>query len=105
KQADDEHEEGDSISFIAYFDDFENVIALSKTDLGETLTTKLFSLDNKYYLYTEFPFEYYTEEDIDNAISIILEFDVEAQRTYYYLQEYGKEVISENVFEVLRKHF
>jgi len=105
KQADDEIEEGDSISFMSYFDDFENIISLSKKGLNHLSSTKLFSLDNKYYLYTEFPFEYFTEEDIDNAISIILEYGQEAQRTVHYVQEYGKEIISENVFEVLKKYF
>lgn len=97
--------ESDSISFVAYFTDFEDIISLSKTALPKNIESKLFKLDKNYYLNVEFPFEYFTEEEIDNSISIILEFAMESGRTIHYLQEYGTVLMEENVFEVLQKHF
>ncbi|MCU9612436.1 adaptor protein MecA [Caldibacillus lycopersici] len=101
----EELEEEDSISFMTYFNDFEDVLSLANLNWPAHTVTKLYSCDNKYYFYMEFPFEYFTEEDIDNVISVVLEYGLESQRTIHYLQEYGKEVISENVLEVLTKYF
>lgn len=105
KEENEEEYEEDSISFVAYFSDFEDLISLSKTTLPSYIGTKLFSYDNKYYLYIDFPFEYFTEEEIDNSISVILEYANESQRTVHYLLEYGKEIIKENVLETISKHF
>lgn len=97
--------EDDSLSFIAYFQDFEDLINLAKREWPEQLETKLYAFDNKYYLYMEFPFDEFTEEDIDDAISIILEYATESQSTIHYLNEYGKLVMDKNVFSTIKKHF
>ncbi len=107
-EADDDEtmaEDENSISLIAYFNDFEDIIALSKRPYPEKMLSKLFSLDGKYYLYLEFSFDDFTEDEIDNYLSVLFEYATESQRTIHYLQEYGNEIISEHVFEKIRQHF
>jgi Negative regulator of genetic competence (MecA). len=100
-----EPEEAQSAFFIAYFSQFEDLISLSKRPLPDTMETKLFALDGKYYLYMEFPYAHFTEEDVDNIVSTVLEYGEESERTVEYLEEYGKTVIDSNVFKVIRKYF
>lgn len=97
----DEH----SISFVAYFNEFDDLIPLAKRLNPEGAITKLYAVEYSYYLYIDFPFDVFTEEEIDDCLSIILEYSMESQRTIHFLQEYGKEIISENVFTVIRKYF
>lgn len=102
----EEEYEEDAVSFVVYFNDFEDVVSLAtKQSIPKGAQTKLFSLKDKYYLFVEFPYELFSEEDIDNHVSVILEYSIESQRTIHYLQEYGKEIISDDVFEVINKYF
>jgi|SRR5579875_1297447 len=96
-------EEG--LEFILAFKDFEDVISLSKRQGLDHLVTKLYYFEGKYYLYTEFPEELFAEDDIDDILSILLEYGYETQLTIHRIQEYGKEIIASDVFEVIRKHF
>lgn len=105
RQEDEEEEIEETLHFIVEFKDIEDVISLSKRPGLQSLTTKLYSLDQKYYLYIEFEDIYKQEEEITDILSLILEYGQESQTTIYYLMEYGKEIIAENVFDVLRKHF
>ncbi|MFE8700387.1 adaptor protein MecA [Cytobacillus sp. FJAT-54145] len=100
---DDSYE--DSLEFLITFKDFEDLISLAKRNILDTLQTKLFSFENKYYLHVEFPEDEFEEDEIDNSLSLLLEYGIEAQVTIYRVEEYGKLIIAENVFEELRKHF
>jgi adapter protein MecA 1/2 len=93
------------LEFILSFRDFEDVISLSKRPGLDNIVTKLYHFEGKYYLYTEFPEDSFEEDEIDDLLSILLEYGNETQLTVHRLQEYGKEIISENVFSELRKHF
>lgn len=93
------------LEFLLSFKDFEDVISLSKRPGLDDITSKLFVFENKYYLYVEFEEDIFTEDEIDDLLSILLEYGNESQLTIHRLEEYGKEVISENVFETLRTHF
>jgi adapter protein MecA 1/2 len=93
------------LEFILSFRDFEDVISLSKRPGLDNIVTKLYHFEGKYYLYTEFPEDSFEEDEIDDLLSILLEYGNETQLTIHRLQEYGKEIISENVFSELRKHF
>ncbi|MGD6855237.1 adaptor protein MecA [Bacillus infantis] len=96
----------DNLEFLLKFDDFEDIISLSKTSSLDSLATKLYSFENKYYLFVEFPDEEdLDEEQIDNALSILLEFGHETQTTIHRIEEYGKLIIDEDVFGELRKYF
>lgn len=94
-----------TLEFILAFKDFEDVIMLSKRSGLDDLVTKLYYFEGKYYLYTEFPEDIFEEDEIDDILSILLEYGYETQLTIHRIQEYGKEIISENVFETLREHF
>jgi adapter protein MecA 1/2 len=93
------------LEFLLYFKDFEDVISLSKRLGLDDFYTRLFSFENKYYLYVEFDEDLFNEEEIDNFLSILLEYGNESQITIHRLEEYGKEIIKENVFETIRTHF
>lgn len=102
--ADEESDEG-SLEFLLVFRDFEDIISLASRPGLDDIDTMLFAFDGKYYLYIEFNEDLFEEEDIDNLLSILLEYGEETQVTIHRIEEYGKSVISENVFSELRKHF
>lgn len=95
----------ETLEFLLSFNDFEDVIMLSKRVHLDELSTKLYFFEGKYYLYTEFSDEDIDEEDIDDILSIFLEYGNETPITIYRLEEYGKEIMTENVFAEIRKHF
>lgn len=97
--------EEESLEFLLAFKDFEDVIMLANRTGLDDLVTMLYYFEGKYYLYTEFPEEAFDEDEIDNLLSVLLEYGSETQLTIHRVQEYGKEIISENVFAELRKHF
>ncbi len=97
--------EEETLEFLLAFKDFEDVISLSNRAGLDDLVTKLYHFEGKYYLYTEFPEDLYEEEEIDDILSILLEYGYETQLTIHRIQEYGKEIISKDVFEELRKYF
>ncbi|KYD10635.1 MAG: adaptor protein MecA [Caldibacillus debilis] len=98
----EEDYDGEGFSFVAYFDDFEDLIALAKYPWEEVCCSKLFALEGKYYLYLEFAEDSFETEKL---LGRVLEYGRESNRTVHYLMEYGKEIISEDVFAVLKKHF
>ncbi|MCA1056735.1 adaptor protein MecA [Rossellomorea aquimaris] len=107
KQDDDENAEV-ALDFTLKFNEFEDAIALSKRlkDLAvEHLTTKLLAFENKYYLYVKFSEEHFSEEEIDNMLSILLEYADESRMTVHRLEEYGTTVIDQDVFDTLSAHF
>lgn len=97
--------EDEALEFLIAFKDFEDVIMLSKRGGLDDLITCLYFYENRYYLYTEFPEDLFEEDEIDDFLSILLEYGNETQITIHRLQEYGKEIISNNVFAEIRKHF
>lgn len=101
----DDLSEETSISFVTFFNDFEDLIALSTRPWPVDLKTKLFSYEGKYFLYLEFPFDAFTEEEIDDLLSVVLEHGTESQRTIHFLLEYGKEIMEEDVFNTINKYF
>ncbi len=94
-----------NLEFLLTFADFEDVISLSKSPGIDDLPTKLYSFEDKYYLFVEFPEDQFEEEDIDDKLSILLEFAYESALTIHRVQEYGRLIIDENVFQKLREHF
>lgn len=97
--------EEDTLEFLLAFKELEDLIMLSKRPGLDELVTTLYSFEGKYYLYTEFPEELFGEDEIDDILSILLEYGYETQLTIHRIQEYGKEIISDQVFVELRKHF
>jgi adapter protein MecA 1/2 len=102
-EEDDSYE--DNLQFLLTFHDFEDVIALSKRTVLDDLQTKLYAFENRYYLYVEFEEGQFEEDEIDDKLSILLEYAHESNLTIHRLEEYGRLIIDENVFQVLREHF
>lgn len=94
-----------SLEFLIAFNDFEDLISLSNRNILDSLVTKLYSFENNYYLYVEFPEEEFDEDEIDDCLSILLEYGAETQVTIHRVEEYGHLIISEHVFSELRKYF
>ncbi|WNS80048.1 adaptor protein MecA [Domibacillus sp. DTU_2020_1001157_1_SI_ALB_TIR_016] len=102
----DRSEEDDApLDFVLAFRDFEDVIALSNRGGLDYLTTSLYVHENRYYLFVEFADDRFQEEEIDDALSILLEYTHESRMTIHTLQEYGKCIMPENVFETVRQYF
>jgi len=97
--------EEETLEFLLAFKDFEDVISLSNRSGLDDLITKFYHFEGKYYLYTEFPEDLFEEDEIDDILSVLLEYGYETQITIHRVQEYGKEIISKDVFDELRKYF
>lgn len=97
--------EEESLEFLLAFKDFEDIISLSNREGLDNLDTKLYHFEGKYYLYTEFPEDLYEEDEIDDILSILLEYGYETQLTIHRIQEYGKEIMMKDVFAEVRKYF
>ncbi len=95
----------ESLDFLLVFQDFEDLIMLSKQPGLENLDAKLYHFEGRYYLYVEFPEDSIEEEEIDDILSILSEYGYETPVTIHRLQEYGKEILSENVFTEISKYF
>ena len=81
------------------------LLSLSNRGGLDDLLTMLYYFEGRYYLYTEFPEDLFEEDEIDDILSILLEYGYETQLTIHRIQEYGKEIISKDVFAEMRKHF
>ncbi|MCR2820986.1 adaptor protein MecA [Lederbergia panacisoli] len=101
EKADDEAE----LEFVLLFKDFEHLLALSKVHDVAEMETKLFSYENNYYLYVKFPEDVFDEEQIEDALSILLEYGTESNYTIHRIAEYGKNIIDLDVFSTLRQYF
>ncbi|MBP2241178.1 adapter protein MecA 1/2 [Cytobacillus eiseniae] len=101
----DELDLDENLDFLLTFADFEDVISLAKRGGLDSIPTKLYSFEGKYYLFVEFPEDEFEEEDIDNLLSILLEYGIETQKTIHRIEEYGHLIIDGEVFEQLRKYF
>ena len=97
--------EEEPLEFLLAFKDFEDVISLSNRAGLDDLLTKLYHFEGKYYLYIEFPEDLFEEDEIDDLLSVLLEYGYETQLTIHRVHEYGKEIITNDVFDELRKYF
>jgi adapter protein MecA 1/2 len=98
-------DEEESLEFLLVFNDFEDLIGLAGRPGLDDLQTKLFAYKDQYYLHVEFPEEMFTEEEIDNDLSVLLEYGKETNVTIYVLEEYGKVIIENDVFGTLQQYF
>ncbi|UZH07458.1 adaptor protein MecA [Heyndrickxia coagulans] len=96
--------DGDPLEQVLYFKDFEDLLALAKNVRMEDVSTKLYALEGKYYLYVRFP-EEETEEANDFKLSQLLEYSDLSSVTSHRLLEYGKLIINSNVFAKLNSYF
>ncbi|MEI5906535.1 adaptor protein MecA [Bacillus spongiae] len=94
-----------SLHFMLKFDEFDDVIALSNRIQEDLFSTSLYSFEDNYYLFVEFDDQEFSEEQIENTISILLEYASETSLTVHRLEEYGKIIINENVFSTIQQYF
>ncbi|WP_456275861.1 adaptor protein MecA [Bacillus sp. AK128] len=99
-----EEAEKESLQFLVRFRDFEDVISLSHRINLEDVQNSLFVYENSYYLFVEFN-EEVEEQNLDNILSLILEYGHESQLTIHRLEEYGKNIINEQALSVVNQHF
>ena len=102
---DEQAVEEEALQFVLVFQDFEDVVALSKTNGVHGVLTKLYSFENKYYLYVEFPEDEFEEDKIDNVLSILLEYSDESRVTIHRIEEYGSVIIPDDVFNTVNQYF
>ncbi|MBD7942955.1 MULTISPECIES: adaptor protein MecA [Psychrobacillus] len=87
------------------FENFEDVIGLSKKLEDLDFDTSLYHYNEKYYLHVAFDMDLVELEAILNTLSVISEFGQSTKTTIHIIQEYGKEIIANNVMEELNRHF
>jgi adapter protein MecA 1/2 len=92
------------LQFVIRFKNLEDLISLAHRRDFSNLNNRLFAFENQYYLFVEFT-EEDTDYDIDNLLSVLLEYGLDSQMTIYRLEEYGKEIIASNALATLAKHF
>jgi adapter protein MecA 1/2 len=97
-------EDEETLHFTISFKDIEDLISLAHRADFTNVKNRLFQFEGRYYLFVEFD-EDYTEHEIDNWLSLLLEYGTDSQLTIYRLEEYGKEIIHENALATLAKHF
>ena len=102
---DEQAMEDEALQFVLVFQDFEEIVALSKTNGVNGVITKLYSFENKYYLYVEFPEGEFEEDKIDNILSILLEYSDESRVTIHRIEEYGSVIIPDDVFTTVNQYF
>ncbi|KUP07527.1 adapter protein MecA [Bacillus coahuilensis p1.1.43] len=101
----DSEDEDSALEFVLSFHDFEDVISLSHSSISTELSTTLYSFEDRYYLYLKFDSDELEEEQIDNILSMILEYGHESALTIHRLEEYGKVIVENDVFETVTKYF
>lgn len=95
-----------SLWMVALFNDFEDVIQLShhfQSKDEDELITRLYYYEDKYYLYMELSLAIYEKQE--DIISQVLEYGTESYVTHHVLDEYGKTIIENDVFNEIKKHF
>ncbi|CAG9622840.1 adaptor protein MecA [Sutcliffiella rhizosphaerae] len=103
---DKQEDEQDLLQFMVRFRDLEYLISASHRLFHlENLKNDVFFYEKNYYLYVDFSSEHYTDEDIDNVLSILLEYGEESALSIHRLQEYGSEVVKDTAMEQMTKHF
>lgn len=104
-ELEDGSEEG-SLSLIAQFKDFEDVIQMSHyfQEDEQDIITKLFAFKDKYFLYVEFP-ETMSDDKQEDLISQLFEFGDDSDMTIHLLEEYGKIIFDERALSQVQMYF
>ncbi|MEK3887400.1 adaptor protein MecA [Bacillus sp. FSL K6-3431] len=91
--------------FVLSFNDFEDILELAKMQDIKNVETKLYSYENNYYIYVKFSEDLYDEDKMEDALSLLMEYGFESNYTVHRLEEYGKEIIGEDIFAEIEKYF
>lgn len=86
------------------FSDIEDVIQLSHRLTLPYFNTRLFGMDNKYWLIIEYP-HMHIRKTKDWFESIILEYGERGKPAVEYVFVYGNEIFSENAVGTMQQYF
>ena len=95
------------LSFVSRFNEFEDVIQLSHDFHGvnKNIDKVLYSYNEKYYLYVEFPEDMSEDNEQGNIMSQILEFATSSNVNIHILEEYGTKVFDERALSQVKSFF
>jgi len=86
--------------------EFDDLILMAKRiELPSYVSTSLYVFKDRYYLYVMADKEEMNESEIANLTSILSEYSSQSTVTIHRMQEYGKEIMADQVFEQVLKHF
>ena len=91
--------------FVLRFNEFEDMVSLSKQLYLENATSKLYWYKNSYFLHLIFFTEETTERSVEDQITLALEFSQRTPITPGILIEHGKVIMEDNVLELSRFYF
>ncbi|GEN82931.1 adapter protein MecA 1 [Sporosarcina luteola] len=87
------------------FEEFENLIPLSKKIPPYSVKSSLYSFENKFYMHVIYDEAEMDDEDKSDFCSIISEYGSLSQVTIHRLEEYGKIIMESDVLETVHKYF
>jgi len=87
------------------FEEFENIISLSKIIPPYAIESSLYSFENKFYLYVVYDESKMDDDDKSDFCSLISEYSSLSQVTIHRLEEYGKVIMESDVFATVNKYF
>ncbi|AYC29017.1 adaptor protein MecA [Paenisporosarcina cavernae] len=99
--------EVDLMEHTFVFREFDDIIPLAKRmEIPSNVSSSFHFFEGKYYLYLELM----DEEDealeaFENLASVVQEYATDSTVTIHRLEEYGKEIISDEVFDHIRNYF
>ncbi|MDQ0245299.1 adapter protein MecA 1/2 [Bacillus fengqiuensis] len=105
KEDEELESEDDSLQFVIRFGDFEDVISLSHRLELDDVMNQLYSFEGRYYLYVEFLEEHEIVHDLDNILSVLLEYGNESPVTIHRLQEYGNLIMEQQALKQVKQYF
>ncbi|ATH95069.1 adapter protein MecA [Bacillus glycinifermentans] len=98
----EEQTEEQKLQFVLRFNDFEDVISLSKVTISGCQTS-LYTHENRYYLFVDF--NEMPDKEIENQLSILLEYASESKMTIHMLKEYGTLITADHALDTINKYF
>lgn len=105
KEEEELESDDDSLQFVIRFRDFEDVISLSHRLELDDVMNQLYSFEGRYYLYVEFLEEHEMAHDLDNILSVLLEYGHESPVTIHRLQEYGNQIMEQQALKQVKQYF
>lgn len=90
---------------VLRFNEFEDMISLSKQLYLENTTSKLYWYKNSYFLLLIFSTEETTERSVEDQITVALEFSQRTPITQGILTEHARVIMGNNALELSRFYF
>ncbi|MGB3161437.1 adaptor protein MecA [Carnobacterium sp.] len=90
---------------VLRFNEFEDMVSLSKQLYLENATSKLFWYKNSYFIHLMFFTEEIGERSVEDQVTVALEFAQRTPITHGILTEHGREIMGNNALELSRFYF